>query len=263
MAISQARSQEFRLLWQRDEGCPCEFEDILDHQSVKTIKQEEATELLKNANTEIKYSNKCFDKIYNEDQSIKSILNWEEFRLLALNNLAQLKPSQNVSAIIEAFCHNQNVEALEGIHIRQTDNLDAYSTWAGNSDFSIRKVSRVEGFIDYMKTKARGEQKPIYFVASDNPEIKQLIHTELEGYATSLDIKFWQEDQSSRSTSMTNATAELFILSKCRKITGTYYSSFSKIGALINQVDYLEIQGTSTAVNAHYEHLRGQRQSVN
>lgn len=262
MAVSNATSQEFRLLWQRDDGCPCEFEDIIEASCVKTISQEEATDLLNKGDAEIQHSHKCFDKIYNENQSVNSTMPWQEFRLLSLKYLAQLKPSRNVSKIIEGFYSSQRVEALEGIHVRQTDNLNAYSIWAGNHDFSMERVSRIEGFIQYMKTKARGEQKPMFFIASDNPEVKNLIHAELGLYATSLDVKFRPPEAGARSTSMEIATAELFILSSCKKIIGTYYSSFSKMCALINQVDYLVVEGFDTAVNAHYEFLRGHPQQA-
>jgi hypothetical protein len=46
-----------------------------------------------------------------------------------------------------------------------------------------------------------------------------------------------------RTTSIEDAVVELYLLSRCKRVVGTYWSSFGWLAALIGQVPFLRVEG--------------------
>ena len=109
-----------------------------------------------------------------------------------------------------------------GVHVRRTDNKK-----------SIEK-SRVEDFFKKMDLEIDKDKETVFFLASDDESIKELF---LRRYGP---VHLYTRNciSLSRSSSMgiKDAYIDLLCLSNCRKIYGSYWSSYSKSAAAIGKI---------------------------
>ena len=109
-----------------------------------------------------------------------------------------------------------------GVHIRRTDNI-----------ISINN-SPTELFIEKMKE----EKDASFYLASDSIQEKQSITNLFKDKIYSYDCNL----ERSKADGIKDAVIELFLLSKTKKIYGSYNSSFSEIAAKIGKVEFKEVR---------------------
>lgn len=111
-----------------------------------------------------------------------------------------------------------------GVHIRRTDHVQ-----------SIRHAS-VEDYIGLMDKEIASDDAVRFFLATDDESVKRRL------------IGHFGKDRISTSSGrlrrdtlegIEGAVVDLFALSRCNRILGSYYSSYSEIAAELGQIDLI------------------------
>ncbi len=109
-----------------------------------------------------------------------------------------------------------------GVHIRRTDNYQAIN------------VSTLEKFIYEMRKSLRENTATQFFLATDDPDVeshlKQIFPNKIIAYPKS-------GYDRNRKVAIQDALIDLLLLSRCEKILGSSYSSFSEYASLYNQIE--------------------------
>ncbi len=113
-----------------------------------------------------------------------------------------------------------------GIHIRRTDNVKSIAN------------SPTELFILRMEEELEKDSSLMFYLATDNTEEKVTLSEYFPGrIITQKDIELSRDS----SDGILSACVDLVCLSKCKKILGSYWSSFSEVASLWNKDKPLEI----------------------
>jgi hypothetical protein len=209
-----------------------------------------------------------------------------DFNRKALAHLRALRPIPELSARIDAYLDAHDLAACTAIHIRSTDNVHDYAAMErADPDFEREKVSQLDGFMALIDARIAAGQG--VFLCTDNPSIEAEIHAR---HAVVLSVAKEFESQryerhvkrnyaifgrvrrladrtryalggrdpnvSWRTTSVADALVDLLLLSRCREIVGTYYSSVSEIAALIGDVPLAIMQGSRCVPHEFTERIR-------
>jgi hypothetical protein len=140
---------------------------------------------------------------------------------------ADLKPVPRLQAIIDSYA--STFEHTVGVHVRRTDNRHA------------RDHSPLEMFIDTMHREVTQDDASQFFVATDSPEVEDRLRSEFPGR-----IVTYQKRSLDRNDPLAieDAIIDLYCLSRCRKLIGSYWSSFSEtawqLGGIEKAIMYRE-----------------------
>lgn len=262
MAIAELTNSPLFIHWIKQGACNVgltELYDLSKHKNVYIIGHEEA-ECMKNLHPESYYSyTEPFTDLYNKDICP---VDYNSYCHRATRLLRELTPVTPLKSIIDEFSKTNKLADCIGIHIRMTDNTHCYKTWAeSDPHFDANKISQLDGFLEQI-ANANKNNIPI-FLATDNEDISKLLIKEFnniiefqkeyntknltdpskssaKGYTANILSKFLKKQEnkplSLRTTSIQDALIDLYLLSKCKKVIGTYYSSFSQISALIGGI---------------------------
>ena len=98
------------------------------------------------------------------------------------------------------------------VHIRRTDNTDAIA----HSPLTL--------FIEYMQQEQQQNPQTLFFVATDDPQVLNGLQNQF-GQA----VLFHPKTSYSRSdpAAIQDALVDLYCLARCRKLLGSYWSSFT------------------------------------
>lgn len=131
-------------------------------------------------------------------------------------------PVQSLQSIVDSY----EVDNVVGVHIRRTDNRISAAH------------SPLQGFVELMSREVDLDRGVRFFVSTDEPKVEAevrmafpnriITHTK-----TSLDRN---DPQAIR-----DAVIDLYCLSNCRKLIGSYWSSFTEVAHLINGIDLVTV----------------------
>lgn len=109
-----------------------------------------------------------------------------------------------------------------GVHVRRTDHTDAIA----NSPLAL--------FAERMKQELEADADTSFFVATDDKEVRR----ELKELLPDAKLIFPQSDVIDRDSKegIEEAFVEMLALSKCRKILGSYNSTFSLLPSYIGNI---------------------------
>lgn len=113
-----------------------------------------------------------------------------------------------------------------GIHIRRTDNTA-----------SIQK-SPLEMFVGYMKEELARNAQTMFYLALDDNAVKEELKKQFDNHIITYDEIIPERDS---LQGMMHAVTELYILSRTRKIYGSYASSYSQTAAEIGHAEYIQV----------------------
>ena len=109
-----------------------------------------------------------------------------------------------------------------GVHVRRTDHAEAIA----NSPLTL--------FIERMEQELAADQETTFFVATDDAGVKEELRAALPA-----ELLIFNEkgiiDRNSK-TGLEDALIEMLALSKCRKILGSYNSTFSLLPSYIGDI---------------------------
>ncbi len=108
-----------------------------------------------------------------------------------------------------------------GVHIRRTDH-----------DIS-KTYSPTDLFIEAMKKELKGRPETVFFVATDSPDVETALRNSFPGK-----ILLHKKSSLNRSEpiAIKDALVDLYALANCRKLIGSYRSSFTETAAAISKI---------------------------
>ena len=247
---------KLRIIWVHDDGLSAHFKDLFekddncDYIELKRIKPNLLTKLyigLNTGNSKIPLVNKIhkckFSKTYqNVGYDAFNIKDIEKISLLdnifisshspffqsEKNSYSCFIPTTTIRNKVLALSKNFN-SSTYGLHIRRSDNEHSISN------------SPLSAFIKIIRHHLKNEPAAIFFLASDCKEVKEeliLLFPEKIVY---------QEIQPTRSSliGMHDAMIDLYLLSRCTLLYGSYWSSFSETAAAIGDIEYVTVTDSS------------------
>ncbi len=135
--------------------------------------------------------------------------------------LQTFKPSQQVTNRLKETLGNFGDSTI-GFHIRRTDHRIAIA----NSP-----VELFEKKINHCLTTSKNIK---FFLATDDPEVEKELKSKFKSNCIIHEKVFGRNSKAG----IIDAAAEMYLLSKTKKIYGSYWSSFSIISAKISGIDY-------------------------
>ena len=128
-------------------------------------------------------------------------------------------PNDYVAQLINKTLSNMNSETI-GLHIRQTDHVDA-----------LRETPK-EKFIKVIFDEIAVSPEATFFIATDSKTVKKRI---IEIFGADKIIIFDGELNRISKNGMISALVDLYCLSNCRKIYGSYASSYSILASRLKR----------------------------
>jgi len=203
------------LYWENNKYCNCNFSDLFDKDIVE-ISKEELREIIKRDNFQI-----LTKDIDNEK---KYILIGDLGRAFAgfYGSLdiplgEKLKELNIKKEIQEEINQYKLPEDVIGVHIRRGD----FRT------IPVGEVSTDERFIEAMKKEIKLNKRVVFFLATDEKEtedkFKRIFGNKIISHTKQI------EENSFREGTIKDALIELLLLSKCKKILGSFGSTFLEI----------------------------------
>lgn len=128
---------------------------------------------------------------------------------------------ERVDEITSAFENN-----TVGLHIRRTDNVMS------------RKYSPTSLFIDEINKELATNPETMFYLASDDPEIKKEFK---EKYGNHIIVSTLSSDRGSVQ-GIKDAFTELLVLSRCRLLLGSWWSSYSMSAPLLGDVELKQLR---------------------
>ncbi|WP_157259985.1 hypothetical protein [Chamaesiphon minutus] len=137
-------------------------------------------------------------------------------------------PVKRLQQIIDEY--SQNFDRVVGVHIRRTDNRQSSA------------ASSTAGFIELMQAEIQKDDRTKFFVATDSEleehNLKLMFPDRIVTYPK-------QSLDRNNPKAIQDAVIDLYCLSKCRKLIGSYYSSFTALAYQIHNIDYTIVKDRS------------------
>jgi hypothetical protein len=254
-ALSRVRQVPFLLCWRQNRECNSTFHELFANTDVAIVSDREADEIALRKKAEVYRSSVWFDRVWHEQA--RDVISRSRFIRLAADELAALDPIAEIKSAVNNYAQTLNFDHVTGFHVRYTDNLNKYQQWAEKrSDrFRIDYTSQLAGFYSAMD---RFASSSTCFLSTDNSDVETEVKHRYGDTARTFPKTYIFPGTSKRTSPISSALTELLLLSRCRTIVGTYYSSFSKLSAIWGGSEYFEIRGRHCVRNLSVE--RAQRE---
>ena len=131
----------------------------------------------------------------------------------------QLRPTTALQAEIDACLHHFGLDASApslGVHIRRTDNVRAQA------------VSTLDAFQEGIRQFLQRYPQGIVFVASDEPVVATALAAT---FGEAVRFRPAESIRRARCEDIMAAVVDLYVLSACTYVLGSYWSSFSDMAA--------------------------------
>lgn len=128
-------------------------------------------------------------------------------------------PTPALQAKIERYRDAGN---LVGVHIRRTDSQKSIA------------VSSTQRFLELMQQEVDADHQVRFFVATDSPEEEQQLR---QRFPQRIVTHAKQTLDRNDPRGIQDAVVDLYALANCRKLIGSYWSSFSDVAAQIRGID--------------------------
>lgn len=246
VALAKDTQTELHIIWFKDQGLNCRFDELFEPLQVPGVKVKEATvsDLLlydrprrKNFYLPRLFQRLLFDDCIYEERATQLFYNRFDFRSWVQGRLTYIascvyfypQPEQELFKIFRPIAPlQQKIEKCcsvfgnhtQGIHIRRTDNIGSITQ------------SPTELFIERIKEEIEKKNDATFYLATDSEEDKERLKKEFgERVITSA----CKADRNSVK-GMQDALVELYILSHTNQIIGSMQSSYSETAAQISGI---------------------------
>ena len=244
-AVAKKLDRKLVVMWKREVGCNIRFQELFDlpfevvEISENGLKKEPVAQILGDR-AKKKWRNSA-DRFLecDEVEKIKEREGYEGlFRLIEQTPVIYLKafgpicevtaesysfvkPSKNIEEK-GAYLFRELTGQCVGVHVRRTDHTEEIS----NSPLVL--------FAERMKKELETAADTSFFVATDDKEVRR----ELKELLPDAKLIFPQSDVIDRDSKegIEEAFIEMLALSKCRKILGSYNSTFSLLPSYIGNI---------------------------
>lgn len=254
VALARQTRRPLQILWYKDSGLNCRFDQLFCPLTQADIRLKEATltdRLLydrprqKNCYLPAAFQRMLFDgRLHDPARELApgsrfDFAQWTEghtrtyiatcypFFPAASESYSRLfVPIPEIETRISTYTRQFTSTHTVGVHIRRTDNATAIAR------------SPLEAFIREMEKEVEAHPDTRFFVASDSEQDKQTLK---EHFGTRILTSSQPADRNSLQ-GMQEGAVDFFTLSRTDKIIGSCYSSFSEIAALFRQIPYHSAQ---------------------
>lgn len=244
-AVAKKLDRKLVVMWKREVGCNIRFQELFDlpfevvEISENGLKKEPVAQILGDR-AKKKWRNSA-DRFLecDEVEKIKEREGYEGlFHLIEQTPVIYLKafgpicevtaesysfvkPSKNIEEK-GAYLFRELTGQCVGVHVRRTDHTEAIA----NSPLAL--------FAERMKKELETAADISFFVATDDKEVRR----ELKELLPDAKLIFPQSDVIDRDSKegIEEAFIEMLALSKCRKILGSYNSTFSLLPSYIGNI---------------------------
>jgi hypothetical protein len=235
IALTAKHELKLHVIWEMNWECNCKFSDLfIVPRELSEIKSGYILNILnriapllfshfnnyfldQNGIEKLTDRRKFFDKIssYN-NVYINSHSGF--YRRASFSSFSSLNPRASIQDIIKSY----RVRNMIGVHVRRTDNMNSIS------------YSPIEKFIEHMNNEIRRDNNAKFFLATDDLSVE----TELrEIFPDKIITHSKKSLDRNNPLAIQNAVIDLYCLANCRKLIGSYWSSFSYTAAEIYRVD--------------------------
>lgn len=140
-------------------------------------------------------------------------------------------PSIKLQKVIDQYL--PRLQNAVGVHIRRSDNVTS------------SQYSPTHRFVELMHTELSNDASICFFIATDSPETFNLLKLEF-GDAVFEHQKL-SHDRSDASA-ICDALVDLYCLASCRKLLGSYWSSFSDTAWEINGIEHVIVREQTVGI---------------
>lgn len=255
-SLSHYINKPFYLCWEPDHACDVDFSEIFTFNYISIITLKQKQEIEKRYNTQTFANNPTHIEIW--EKYAQKISTLEQFHLTSLRYLNDLQPVPEISEKIMKFVNKYDLPNNPAIHIRFTDNIKGYKRWTQRQleGFDPQNIPKLKGYEQFIKNMINNNHHVKIFLATDNQKVQKRIQksypnntiTYPKRYQPRYRINFSltafrSSTHFQRTSSIQEALIELFLLSKCKTLLGTYWSSYSHIAAFMGNAEYFEVRG--------------------
>lgn len=265
-ALADLYGCPFYLRWENNTHCPADFEELFVPDGIQLIPRDRIP-VEREAGAIIGKDADWFTRI-GERHGYGGATR-DHFLRQSLVNLRALSPRPDLARAIADFADAHLLSERTGVHIRYTDNLATQRDWVGKIEgFRPELVSRLEGFEKYIAGEIDARPDARLFLATDNPSVERRFRKRFGRHIITYPKTYrgilsrWlarlRYGRTVRTTPMSIAVIEFYLLARCRKLVGTYFSSFAELACVINGVDYHSVIGVEVRerpINRKFRHL--------
>lgn len=246
VALAKDARKELRIIWFKDWGLNCRFDELFQPLALPNVKVQEASlsDLLvydrprkKNFRLPRLFQRLLFDACIYEDEATQlfyksfDFRSWAEGRRTYIASCVYFYPQSErklfsifhpiapLQQKIDESCSRFGEHTL-GVHIRRTDNIASISQ------------SPTELFFERMEEETRQHEDTVFYLATDSEEDKKRLKEQFgERIVTSS-----RKADRGNVEGMQDALVELYILSRTGHILGSMQSSYSETAAQISGI---------------------------
>ena len=206
LAVCNFYKKKLNVLWIKDNTCNGDFlnyfEPIINVNFVNDLK-------------EIHYKGQS---------TIKNIISAYNIKCNISKLYSNIKLNKSIETKVQYYIKKNNIKEKIGLHIRRTD-------YTGNFIGKLINGSNDDDeFFNYINIHSQDK----FFLAADN-EVTQNIYKNKYGIYKIVYYKKIKKNNNLRKTSLEDAVIDIFILSYCKKIKGTYNSSFTEFAKYLKR----------------------------
>lgn len=231
-ALAEACGSSLHVLWFQDQHLGARFEDLFvrprDVASVLNLSSERLFRVLNAAvcnligrrleQSDVERLNREHGD-YVQFAAGRNVFIRTYSRFHCESDFSRIQPRPEILAEVESYTLHQ-LNAV-GVHLRRSDNTTSIVH------------SPTELFIEAMQAELMKNPETAFFVATDSPEDEQLLMRTFPGRIiihpkSSLDRR--------EPGAIREAMVDLYCLARCRKLLGSYWSSFTDTAAAIGNV---------------------------
>lgn len=244
-----------RLHWTATHRCPALFDELFDSADVELLDAAQAGDV---PPASVHTGEDWFHQIWSRELAER--IPWQAYLREVQRFLTGLRAKGAITEAVHEFARVHQIGQAVGLHIRQTDNIPDYRTLQLNPTFDIRCITKVEGF----RSLVEQDPEQTYFLATDSRlvqrEFSRAYRRRIRRWPTRFSV--WmrlldkiQPNVGHRASSMQDALAEMLLLARCRRIVGTYYSSFGEFAAVWGLRDFSAMQGIVSAPHVRLKEI--------
>ncbi len=173
------------------------------------------------------FTNQEISQLINQEYNFEDLASYKIIFLLASRRFyssthpfQEFRPVESIQKVIDSYANNFNHTI--GVHIRRSDNVQAI------------EHSPIEKFISLMEKEVSNNQNVNFFLATDSKNEERLLKARFPGR-----IIAHPKESLSRTNphAIHDALVDLFCLSKCKKLIGSFHSSFTDTAWQINNIE--------------------------
>jgi len=229
--IAEKTKRNLLLCWPKDLVCNCNFSDLFEN-DIKEISKEELRKIIKNNRIQVlnrfqnlKFKKKviiisdgCFDCFSKEDLLFKFEKIDKEIQKKISEALKKLKIKKSIQKKINQFSKENFKKEVVGVHVRRGD----YKLLTHN----VGGISSNERFMEEIKKEISMNPKIKFFIATEDKETEDKFRKMFGKIIISYPKKTRIKEQEG---AVKEALIELLLLSKCKKILGSFRSTFTEL----------------------------------